>query len=86
LPSLVIPLVYCIFAGFLLSYLTFGKLFFPENFGFGLAVIFFVWQAPLVLLAIWKTRNARNRRMASQLFVLLNIYFFARGLAVFRGR
>jgi GT2 family glycosyltransferase len=85
IPSLVIPLIYCLLALFAVGYLLIGLTSTGSAYG-PFAALLIVWQAPLALLALWKSRNSGSPRMASQLFVLLNIYFFARGLAVFRRR
>lgn len=47
------------------------------------AVLFVFWQGALFFLAAWKTRPARNLLSVAQLFVLLNVYFTARGCALF---
>jgi len=49
------------------------------------SVILVCWQGALVLLAAWKMRPARAFVPIFQLFVLLNVYFTARGCALFNG-
>lgn len=85
-PSLIIPPVYCLLALLSLGYLLVSILLGGRAPGSGLAALMLVWQSPLALLALWKTRNSFDARAASQLFFLLNVYFLARGLAVFRRR
>lgn len=47
------------------------------------AVLFAFWQGSLFFLATWKIRPVRNLLSVAQLFVLLNVYFTARGCALF---
>lgn len=47
------------------------------------AVLFVLWQGSLFSLAVWKIRPVRNLLSVAQLFVLLNVYFTARGCALF---
>jgi hypothetical protein len=70
LPSILIPPFYCLLAG----------LFDAKTINSGWIILLSVWQLPIVLLSAWKIRHAWNTKMAGQLFVLLNVYFFARGL------
>lgn len=83
LPSLIVPPAYCLLALLVLGYSLVTLLGAGEQTP-GLLALVVVWQVPLAFLAIWKTRNAWDARIAGQLFVLLNVYFCARGLAVFR--
>lgn len=86
LPSLIIPPAYCLLALLLLVYLMILFLFAGRGIDNGFVVLLMIWQVPLALLAVWKNRDSWDARVAMQLFILLNVYFFARGLAVFRGR
>jgi glycosyltransferase involved in cell wall biosynthesis len=81
LPSLIVPPIHCLLASLLLVLLLTGHF---VNSGF--LILLILWQAPLALLAVWKTRGSWDARVSTQLFVLLNVYFFARGLAFFRSR
>jgi len=83
-PSLVIPSAYCLLALLVLGYLLVEALANGEAPVLGLAVLLAIWQVPLVFLAVWKLRDSWNAQLASQLYVLFNVYFLARGLAVFR--
>lgn len=81
LPSILIPPFYCFLAGlFFLLLLLFG-FFDVKTVNSGWLILLAVWQLPIVLLSAWKIRHAWNTKMAGQLFVLLNVYFLARGLA-----
>ncbi len=86
LPSLAIPIVHCLFATLIFGYAFIGYLFLGMEIVAGLAVALAIWQIPLAFLAVWKTGNLRATKLAVQLFILLNVYFFARGLALFRGK
>lgn len=44
------------------------------------------WQSVLFLTSVWKCSTTDNKIMALQLYVLLNVYLFARGLAAIRRR
>ncbi|SEA44947.1 Glycosyltransferase, GT2 family [Desulfuromusa kysingii] len=81
LPSILVPPFYCFLAGlFVLFLLLFGS-FDVKTINSGWLILLVVWQLPIVLLSSWKIRHAWNTKMAGQLFVLLNVYFLARGLA-----
>ena len=45
----------------------------------------FLWQGAFCLLAAWKIRPKRSLLTLARLAVLLNVYFLARGCAVFGG-
>lgn len=80
LPSILIPPVYCLLAGlFVFSLLLFG-VFDDKTLNSGWFALLAVWQLPIVFLSAWKLRHALNVKMAGQLFMLLNVYFAARGL------
>lgn len=84
LPSVLLPLIYCFFVLAMVVCL-FTALFFQRDFFmYGLGVLLLVWQIPIWLLAFWKVRRNGGIIEASQLYMLLNIYFFARGLASLR--
>lgn len=85
LPSVVLPLVYCMLVFAVTALLLSGPFISREALVFGLASLLLIWQVPLALLAFWKIRSF-NVVAASQLYVLFNVYFFARGLASLRWR
>jgi glycosyltransferase involved in cell wall biosynthesis len=85
LPSLFAPLAFLSCLA-----LTIAALAISIAKGGGLAFYFFVaflllWQLPIFLLAMLKgkTRTSFQRRLG--LYLLLNVYFPARGIAMFRG-
>jgi glycosyltransferase involved in cell wall biosynthesis len=86
MPSLVAPSAYLLLFLLALGALLVGILPAGEVPVSGWVALAILWQGPLVLLAIRKSRDSWNPLAACQLFLLLNIYFMARGLAVFRGR
>lgn len=83
LPSLVFPLLYIIFC--LTLCVSLGAYFSRLDLisGLFIALLLAVWQFPFCLYAFRKNRSG-NITIVLQLFVLLNLYFFARGLAVFK--
>jgi len=46
---------------------------------------FLLWQVPIIFLAVWKSLPTKNILTVLRLFTLLNMYFFARGCALFGG-
>ncbi|GKT10887.1 glycosyltransferase family 2 protein [Desulforhabdus sp. TSK] len=86
LPSVIVPLGYCLFAivliFYLLIFIQFGMDLHPGAFA-GLLV---AWQLPIGMLAFWKARSSRGSLVTSHLYLLLNVYFFARGLAVLQRK
>lgn len=79
LASLAAPTTYLILAIAVIASLLAGNV--PVAGG---VVLFGVWQVPLALFAVFKTRGQWDPVTTLQLLVLLNIYFLARGLAVLR--
>jgi glycosyltransferase involved in cell wall biosynthesis len=49
-------------------------------------VLILAWQVPMLLMAAWKSRSFFRLIQTLQLYLLLNIYFLARGGAAFRCR
>lgn len=85
LPSVALPIIYCLLV-FALAALLLAGAFLPRDLLlYGLAGLLLIWQVPLVVLAFWKIRSSRVVAV-SQLYVLFNIYFLARGLASLRWR
>lgn len=81
LPSILIPPCYCLLAGLFVFYLILFGFFDAKTFNSGWIILLLVWQFPLFLLSAWKIRHTWNTKMAGQLFILLNVYFSARGLS-----
>jgi glycosyltransferase involved in cell wall biosynthesis len=84
LPSIALPVFYVIAAvmvtcGLAAAFLSAGS-FVPRM----TVALLFVWQAPLFLFALRKIRNTFSLALAMQLYLLLNIYFMARGGAMFQ--
>ncbi|MSM38733.1 MAG: glycosyltransferase [Geobacter sp.] len=82
MPSLILPFIHCLFAlSFMLCVIALfvnGK----ECLHYAI-IIFLIWQSPFMVLACYKNRSVRPVYVF-QLYLLINVYFFARGLAVFR--
>lgn len=85
LPSLGIPLIHFSFVGIVLMYLIYGALFSIEAYWVKLVAFLLVWQLPFIFLSAWKIRYKISALTVLQLFFLLNVYFFARGCALFGG-
>lgn len=79
-PSIVVPLVHLLLVAALCVMLVFGLTGYSISRYF--AVLFVPWQVSLLFLAAWKIRPDRGFISVAQLFVLLNVYFTARGCAV----
>lgn len=83
LPSLVIPLLYIILCVSLCigiaAFITHPDL----SSGIFVVLLLTAWQVPFLLYSFRKNRSG-DISIVFQLFVLLNLYFFARGLAVFK--
>lgn len=86
LPSVLLPLIYCLLAFAAVAVLAALLLSGKEPLPCVLAGLMLVWQLPLYLLALWKISRSAGVVAASQLYVLMNVYFLARGLASLRWR
>lgn len=84
LPSVLLPITNCFFVLAVVVCLFAALLLQSVFYMFGLGVLLLVWQIPIWLLALWKVRRNGGFLDASQLYILLNIYFLARGLASLR--
>lgn len=85
-PSVLLPLVYCLLA-FASAAGLLALPFSPNGLlPYALVGLLLAWQIPLYLLSFWKIGGAAGVVAASQLYVLMNVYFFARGLASLRWR
>lgn len=86
LPSVLLPLVYC--ALFFAMAVGVAALPFASShlLPYALMGMLLAWQAPLYLLSLRKAGSSAGFVAASQLYVLMNVYFFARGLASLRLR
>ena len=82
-PSIAVPLVHLSFCAALCLGLLFS-LIDSSNLLY-VTVLFVAWQGFLLFLATWKIRPARKLLSVIQLFVLLNVYFTARGCALFNN-
>jgi len=82
IPSIVAPPVHCLLA------LAVGMTPLIKYPGLGNVIIFLfvVWQSVLFFLSVRKNRAQVDIVKIMQLYLLLNVYFSARGLAVFGGR
>ncbi len=81
LPSVLFPSVYCILGVVTISVLIAG--FLNNNLAMnGGILLLLAWQTPIFLLAIWKSRSAFRLIHSLQLYLLINFYFLARGLAL----
>ena len=82
IPSLLSPVVYifCLVAtvGAFASIILMGG---GESLKCFLSLLL-VWQIPIFLLAIFKSRIGDNLQLCFGLYLLLNIYFLARGIAI----
>jgi glycosyltransferase involved in cell wall biosynthesis len=86
LPSLIFPVFHCLCA---LAVTAGAAVIIAEASavrGRYLALLILIWQAPLMALAAWKSRNSGSIFLVLQLYILLNIYFTARGSAMLRHR
>lgn len=82
-PSLILPivqLVLCLALVVWLSLFTTG--FLTQRALLGLLL---PWQGALFFLAVWKIRPKRTVVTVARLVILLNVYFLARGSALFGG-
>jgi glycosyltransferase involved in cell wall biosynthesis len=80
-PSIIVPLAHLLLIAALGAALVLSLIGYAIS--MSCAVLFFLWQGALLLLAAWKSRPLRSMLSVAQLFVLLNVYFTARGWAVF---
>jgi glycosyltransferase involved in cell wall biosynthesis len=86
LPSLLFPLVHSIFGLVVIVVLFTGVLRMSPLFISGGIALLLVWQVPILLMAAWKNRSAFDLPSVLQLYLLLNIYFLARGGALLQWR
>ncbi len=86
LPSLLLPVVHLFFflvSCFLILMLSLGVTF--VSFSSVVAWLLF-WQLPIFALAFYKASEVSGISLKLGLYVLLNIYFFARARAMFRSQ
>jgi glycosyltransferase involved in cell wall biosynthesis len=86
LPSVLLPLIYCFLAFTMVVGLILVPFVSSNLLPYGLTGLLLIWQLPMWLLSLWKVRPSGGVIAASQLYVLMNIYFFARGLASLKWR
>lgn len=82
MPSLILPLLQCLFA-ISLIFCVILYMFNGAEYMYYAAIILIVWQLPIICLACFKSRTT-NIISIIQLHLLLNVYFTARGLAIYR--
>ena len=82
IPSLVAPSFHCL----LLIVVAFGPVMYRTTFYRAVLAIFVLWQGMLFVVSIKKIQQKTNLKRVVQLYGLLNVYFLARGFAVFSGR
>jgi glycosyltransferase involved in cell wall biosynthesis len=82
LPSIAFPVIYGVFA-LSAAVLTAAALLTADADLIRTSLLVsLAWQIPLLCLAVRKTGNMLPRLQAMQLYVLLNVYFFARGCSL----
>lgn len=86
LPSVLFPLVYVILGIVASIALITGFVKVDNPVMIGGAALFLIWQIPVFLLAARKNRPAFHVMPVLHLYLLLNIYFLARGGALHRWR
>ncbi len=80
-PSIILPVIQIVLLG-VFSLLVVAFIFGYINFT-SLAMYLFIWQLPLVCLSIWKLNYNFDFKKIIHLYILLNVYFFARGCTFF---
>jgi glycosyltransferase involved in cell wall biosynthesis len=78
-PSLVLPILYFLLALTFVVYLFVFGIFDGSRINTPLVFLLLGWQIPLLLLSFWKIRRQFRIITGLQLYVLLNVYFMARG-------
>lgn len=84
LPSVVLPLCYVVSSAMVIGGLAIALLTFSKQSLLMAVVFLIVWQMALILLAFRKAGNGFFSKLTMQLYFLLNIYFMARGGAMFQ--
>lgn len=84
LPSIALPIAYLLAAllvtsGAAMVFLSGSNLVSRMT-----VILLLAWQIPLILLALRKTRTSRSLELITQLYLLLNMYFLARGVSMFQ--
>lgn len=84
LPSLLMPLVYClcVVVTFLLCLALLSGMKSVSGIGFVIWLLF--WQLPILFIALYKGSESPKKSLKLGLYLLLNIYFLARARAMFR--
>lgn len=82
LPSVAFPIVYGLQALLTLVLMAAAALTPQDSLSMAALLLLLVWQAPLVMLALSKKGDAFHLTRSIQLYLLLNVYFLARGGAV----
>jgi len=82
LPSVAFPIVYGLQAILTIVLIAAAALTHQDSFSMATLLALLVWQAPLVILSISKNGDVFRFTRSMQLYLLLNVYFLARGGAV----
>ena len=85
IPSLLIPFVYLFLMVVFVIYFILALFNFAKMNWVGLGIFLLLWQFPILILALWKISRPNKINSVLKLYLLLNIYFLARGCAVFGG-
>lgn len=80
-PGIILPLVQ-LFLSALFCLLALTTILNITNFAI-LILYILIWQLPLLALTIYKIKNKPTLKQTAQLHILLNLYLFARGCAIF---
>ena len=81
IPSLIAPPAHCL----LLAAGVLAPFFHRSTSSRAAFLLLLVWQLALLVLSLRKIERQNAPALAVQLYWLLNVYFLARGLAIFRG-
>jgi len=81
LPSLVLPIIYCLLGLAWVVYFFLFGIFDGSTINTAWVFLLLLWQMPLLFVSFWKIRRRFHIYTALELYVLLNVYFMARGLA-----
>jgi glycosyltransferase involved in cell wall biosynthesis len=82
LPSVAFPIVYGLLAMLTIVLMAAAALTQQDSLSGATLLLLIVWQSPLFILAISKNGGAFRFMRSIQLYLLLNVYFLARGGAV----
>lgn len=86
LPSVAFPIIHAALAVCVIFSLIAGILSMNDLILLVGVSLIFAWQVPLFFMAVWKNRYSFHFFRTLQLYLLLNIYFLARGGAILQRR